>query len=905
MLKNRPFLKTICVLALGALLSACDTGSVGTTSNPDTSIAASGFVYTGPAARNINVSNFQYYLWKNVVSNDRCGGCHNREASSPVSPYFFDTLDVNVAYDAAVAKDPALADISTINPFAAEFVTKLDSHFCWESQAPSTFCGSLIAGWIDDWKNAATGGLAARQINLTAPAIRDPGASRSFPASATDGGANSFANTVYPLLVGNETFISGNNCQGCHDENSPGLKQAPFFASGDVEAAYEAAKAKMDIDTPSNSRFVQRLVEQHNCWNNCGTGNLENGSDANIMAARIALFAGGIPITSIDTDLVTSMALTLGDGIIASGGNRHETDQFALWEFKNGTGRIAYDTSGVGESINLALVGSVNWVGGYGLEFSGSGGRAQADTFSSDKLYSYIQDTREYALEAWVIPANVTQEDANIVSYSGGDLERNFTLGQDMYNYESFNRVDASPAPSSPNGTPIMSTGEDNEELAQASLQHVVVNYDPFAGRSIYVNGEQVLNLTDQAAGLPVDGVWDDDFAFIIGNEISGNRPWMGQIKLVAMHSRALTEPQIQQNFGVGVGQKFYLLFYVGHHLNETGNPNSFILFEVAQFDSYSYLFNKPTFITLDGSPPSNNINISGLRIGINGKEALAGQAYANMNETVDSGSYNPATGRELSSRGTIIALEKGPESDEFFLTFEDFNGVQNAFTDITPTVPNDPTAPVNPVESDIGVRTFEEINSSISEITGVPVTNGTVLSVYKDYIQQLPSVETIDAFLPSHQMAISQLAMTSCSELVDNNPGFFAGFDFNQNAFTAFGPLSPGLPNATQLANRSLIINPLLTAAMNVDQVTPANNLITQPDAAEVSDLLGAGAAQTLDTGASVVAYDSLFTTLINTCTPAVPGDPCTPENTIPRTAQIVKGVCAAATGAAVMLVQ
>ena len=36
----------------------------------------------------------------------------------------------------------------------------------------------------------------------------------------------------------------------------------------------------------------------------------------------------------------------------------------------------------------------------------------------------------EYSIEAWVVPANVTQEGpARIISYSAGDSNRNFTLG--------------------------------------------------------------------------------------------------------------------------------------------------------------------------------------------------------------------------------------------------------------------------------------------------------------------------------------------------------------------------------------------------------------------------------------------------------------------------------------------
>ena len=869
MIKNRSFLNTLWVLALGAVLSACDTGSVGTSSNPDTGIAASGFFYNGPAARSIDVSNFQYYLWRNVIDDSRCGGCHNSEASSPVSPFFFDTANVNVAYDQAISK------IDLVNPLNSEFVSKLNGgHFCWENV--SSVCGTLIAGWIDDWINASSGGVAARQINLTAPAsIRVPGAAKSFP---TDPAA---FQPVYDLLVGTDPVIANGNCQNCHEEIATPLPQAPFFASGDIAAAYEAAKAKIDIDTPANSRLVQRLLEQHNCWSDCA-------ADAALMQARITQFADGIAATAIDPALVTSMALTLDEGIIASGGNRHETDQFALWEFKIGSGLTAFDTSGVDPAINLTLIGSVNWVGGYGLEFTG--GRAQADTISSDKLYTYIQETGQYAIEAWVIPANVSQEDANIVSYSGGDTLRNFTLGQDMYNYEAFNRIDD--APPQPNGEPFLTTGDSGEELAQASLQHVVVNYDPTdpvnPGRSIYVNGQRV-DAADPRTGPTIANVWDDTFAFILGNETSGARPWMGQVKMVAIHNRPLTQAQIQQNFDVGVGQKFFLLFYVGQHLGEVGNPESFIMFEVAQFDSFSYLFNKPTFINLDPGFVPGSIDIKGMRIGINGKEALAGQAYANLDVNVNAGSYDPALGQELSSMGTIIALEKGPSADEFFLTFEDFNGVINAFADIVPSVPADPADPGSPVDSAIGVRTFQEINQTIAEITGVPVTNSAVRQVYDDYIQQLPSVEDVGAFLPSHQMAIAQLALTSCSELVEGRgtiprATYFPAFTFGTPAQTAFD---------TQV-EVDAVVDPLLTAAMNVDQATPANNLNTQPVEAEISDLLGSSATQSLDTGTNIVNYNSLITEMLSD------GD-----NSTARTEQVVKAVCAVATGGAVMLVQ
>ena len=880
MSKMASIIKMFAALALVAGLTACDSGGVGTQSNPNLTTTNTGFVYAGPAARNIDVSNFQYYLYKNVNLDTRCGGCHNSDASTPVSPFFFDTRNVNVAYDESIA----YVDLG--NPLNSEFVNKLNgTHSCWEPI--SSICGTLIAGWIEDWKNAANGGVAARQINLTVPAsIRDPGDAKSFPSLPTDNGADSFAQIVYPILVGTASGISGDNCQGCHSETAAGLQQAPFFASGDVNAAYEAAKSKMNIDTPKNSRLVVRVRDGHNFWSN------DQIADADRLQAAIEQFADAIDPTKIDVDLVTSKALTLPEGIIASGGNRHETDQFAIWEFKTGTGRTAFDTSGLDPAIRLSLIGSVDWVGGFGLEFTG--GRAQADTMNSDKLYTYIQTTDEYAIEAWVIPANVSQENTNIVSYSAGDTLRNFTLSQTLYDYESYNRIDIFPP--KPNGDdPILSTGQNTAEIAQASLQHVVVNYDPFAGRSIYVNGELV-DVTDTAGNTTISNAWDDTFAFVLGAEIGGSRAWAGQVKMVAMHNRALTPAQILQNFDVGVGQKFFLLFYVGHQLGEDpANPQSFVMFEVAQFDSYSYLFDKPTFINLDPAWVPGSIAIEGLRIGINGKEALAGQAYANIDVTVEPGpgpgKYDPFLGQELSPLGTIIALDKGPGSDEFFLTFEVFGDESNGFTDIRPLLPADPADPPSAVAADIGVRTFEEINSTIAAITGVPVTNAQVRSVYRDYFQQLPSAEDIGAFLPSHQMAIAQLALTSCSELVEDRGNIFRAtyfpvFNFDTLALNAFN--TP--------AKRALIIDPLLNAVMNVDQGAPMKDLTTQPDETAIGDMLGSFDQQHLDDPdpATGDEYDSLITHLLSTG-----------ANDTLRTRQVVKAVCAAVTGGAVMLVQ
>ena len=133
------------------------------------------------------------------------------------------------------------------------------------------------------------------------------------------------------------------------------------------------------------------------------------------------------------------------------------------------------------------------------------------------------------------------------------------------------------------------------DERLQASLQHVVMTFDPVNGRRIYVNGEFTGDL--DGAGGGTLGDWDNSFAFVLGNEVSNNRQWTGVIRLVAIHNRALNLQQIQQNFAAGVGEKFFLLFGIEHIVNV---PKSYIMFEAAQYDSSGYLFTNPKFISLD-----------------------------------------------------------------------------------------------------------------------------------------------------------------------------------------------------------------------------------------------------------------------------------------------------------------
>jgi hypothetical protein len=477
---------------------------------------------------------------------------------------------------------------------------------------------------------------------------------------------------------------------------------------------------------------------------------------------------------------------------------------------------------------------------------------------------------------------------SRIVSYSAGQGSRNFTLQQTLYNYDFLLRTNAEDANGVPlttlNGDPQLSTPDDAEAL-QATLQHVVATYNPIEGRKIFVNGVLMTQTDPVPGGTLVP--WQDNFALILGNEASSDGLWEGTFRLAAIHRRALTDEQITQNYDAGVGERFYLLFDISERI---GAPvqTSYVLFEAQQFDSHAYLFDKPHFTTLDGSTPQG-INLQGMRIAMNGQEAPVGQSYANMNESLDLS--NPAVLDELgqpllvlgATLGAVLPLEKGPQDDQFFLTFDDLNGA-------TYNRPEDPMlavanyiATAETRSADIGMKTFDEIDATYAAITGidrVSYQRGGIFMVdetYQELRQSLPAIESAEAFLSSHQVAIAQLAIQYCDAAVEDAT-LWPTLNFNTAPGTFFDAPS---------GNRDLFVEPLIARTVGHDSDDP--RIMSQPSYvdvhAELASFISGGGARP----------DNLIDRLLAGTPPAPPSD----------TRAIAKGVCASVLGSATTLVQ
>jgi hypothetical protein len=814
------------VAAFALLLAAC-SGGAPTTSNPTAQGGSTAASYTGPAPATADVQAFKVNLWQNINTSNRCGNCHKAGGQSPM---FARPDDVNLAYN------DALGVVDLAQPDQSRLVLKVaGGHNCWLSSPQA--CADILTTWIKNWAGGVSAG--ATQVQLVPPVIKDVGSALQFPATANANAPDSFAQTVWPLLT--------QFCSRCHS-SSAATPQTPYFASSDVVEAYANAQAKINLDTPTLSRFYVRLNdEHHNCWVAPGDSAVSCPKSAATMLAAIQAFAGAIAPTQVDPNLVISKALGMYDGTIASGNSRYDTGVIARWQFKEGTGSIANDTSGVDPALNLTTSGDVGWVGGWGLRFGPNGGEARGGA-ASHKLYDLIHTNGEYSIEAWVAPANVTQEDAYIASYSGGTSARNATLGQHAYQYELFNRSSATDA----NGSPSLLT-KDADRDAQASLQHVVLTYSPVTGRKLYVNGNDTGDVDPEKGGTL--GNWDDTFVFLLGNETSGTRKWTGTIRFAAVFNKALTPDQVQQNFAAGVGERYFLLFDVSALTNV---PQSYVMFTVSRYDSYSYLFDKPVFISLTPNAMLGSIPVKGMRIGLNGAEAKVGQAYATLDTTVTDSNYVAGAGQRLSNVGTVVALEKGPDSDLFFLTFDQIG--THTFARTVPAAPTPATPADKPESAQYGVRNFGEINAALSTVTGVPTIDTGARATYLLVQQQLPQSPAIETFVAAQQVGIAQLAIQYCDSLVESS-----------QAATFFPGLNLAAAPATAFADTSALINPLVAKGVG-------NTLGTQPTDAEVRTEL-----------------NSLVTKL-SAC-----GSGCA----VDRTKTITKAACATVLGSASLLLK
>lgn len=249
--------------------------------------------------------------------------------------------------------------------------------------------------------------------------------------------------------------------------------------------------------------------------------------------------------------------------VIPPPAGRAQEGLLALYTFEENSGQIVSDVSGSGAPLNLWIpdLTKVSRVTGALLINSSTLVSSLATAF---KLTEGLKATNEITIEAWVKPANTTQDGpARIATLSQDTLLRNFTLAQDASKYTGRLRTTTvgtngiPPAVFTPSG------------IASTTLQHVVYTRTPSTAK-IYVDGAEVASeaITGNFSN------WDSSFRFGLANEFTMNRTWLGELHLVAIYDRDLSSAEVAQNFSAGADNQIVINEFLP---NPTGSDDAFM----------------------------------------------------------------------------------------------------------------------------------------------------------------------------------------------------------------------------------------------------------------------------------------------------------------------------------------
>jgi PKD repeat protein len=220
----------------------------------------------------------------------------------------------------------------------------------------------------------------------------------------------------------------------------------------------------------------------------------------------------------------------------------------ALYTFEEGGGNTIQDVSGVGEPLPLTIrdAGHIAWLPEGGVRVYTP--TLIVSTAPATKLIGASQQSAAFTLEAWIRPALLNQPGpARIVTLSQDPLARNFTLGQGVVPQQEVPLLEARvrTTATDPNGRPPLTTPGDTVDT---SLMHVVYAHTADGQRTVYVDG--VVVAVDELAGDFAN--WDQSHHLALANEVTGDRPWLGEYHRVAIYQCAFAAEDVARHFAAG-----------------------------------------------------------------------------------------------------------------------------------------------------------------------------------------------------------------------------------------------------------------------------------------------------------------------------------------------------------------
>ncbi len=148
-----------------------------------------------------------------------------------------------------------------------------------------------------------------------------------------------------------------------------------------------------------------------------------------------------------------------------------------------------------------------------------------------------------FSIEVWAAANGHRQHGpARIVSYSLASRARNFTLGQEGLDLVMLLRTTHT------NLSAYIPHVRLKDVFTTTAVQHIVVTYD-FRWQNIYINGRKRLRTKIPGGDF---SNWEPAQYLLLGNEATGDAPWLGKLFLVAIYNRGLSAEEIRRDFAAG-----------------------------------------------------------------------------------------------------------------------------------------------------------------------------------------------------------------------------------------------------------------------------------------------------------------------------------------------------------------
>ena len=238
--------------------------------------------------------------------------------------------------------------------------------------------------------------------------------------------------------------------------------------------------------------------------------------------------------------LILILTLTLPSVSRSEQPQRTAEGLLALYDFSHSEGEWIRDRSGLEPALDLKIddLKTVRRREGS-LEIISETQILSAT--DSSRLVEVIKRTGSITIEAWLRPAKLDQTGpARIVTLSRDSSLRDFTLGQDGPRYDIRFRT----TENGNNGTPSLASAENS---LTTELTHVVYTRHRSGEAFVFINGQR--SAAQRVAGRLSN--WSN-FQLGLANERGGQRPWLGEMHLIAIYGRALRDKEVAHHYASG-----------------------------------------------------------------------------------------------------------------------------------------------------------------------------------------------------------------------------------------------------------------------------------------------------------------------------------------------------------------